>query len=178
MWNSAANVYVNGFSVNNAGIVELPLIGKVSVVGQTTEEVKDKIQTEAKKFIKDVTVVVKLLNYRYTVIGEVNRPGTYTNYNNNLTIYQAISNAGDASIYGDKTQSMIIRETKEGKISIPIDLTKMDVLNSDVYYIRPNDIIYIKPIRNKAFKQNLPNIALIFSSISTIILVISFIGNN
>jgi polysaccharide export outer membrane protein len=71
---------------------------------------------------------------------------------------------------------MIIRETKEGKISIPIDLTKMDVLNSDVYYIRPNDIIYIKPIRNKAFKQNLPNIALIFSSISTIILVISFVG--
>jgi len=175
MWNSEANVYVNGFSVNDSGYVELPLIGFVKINDNTIEQAKSLIQEKAQEYINDVTVIVKLLNYRYTVIGEVVRPGTYTNYNDNLTIYQALAKAGDVTIYGNKIKTKIIRETDEGKIIIPFDLTSIDVLSSDVYYIKPNDIIYIEPVRNKSFKQNLPNIALLFSSISTTILVLSFL---
>jgi len=176
MWNSEANVYVNGFSVNDSGYIVLPLIGNVYVIDKSIQEVKDDIQNQAKLYIKDITVIVKLLNFRYTVIGEVSRPGTYTNYNNNLTIYQAIASAGDATIFGNKTKSKIIRETKEGQIVIPFDFTDISVLNSDIYYIRPNDIIYIEPVRNKSFRQNLPNIALLFSSITTTILVLNFMS--
>lgn len=175
MWNSESNVYVNGFSINDSGLVELPLIGGVFVKDLTIEEAKEKIQNSARTFVNDVTVIVKLLNYRYTVIGEVNRPGTFSNFSGNLTIFQAVSEAGDATIFGDKTKTKIIRETKDGKIIIPFDFTKIDVLTSEAYYIKPNDIIYIEPLRSKSFRQNLPNIALIFSSISTIILVINFL---
>ena len=174
MWNSSSNIYVNGFSVSDSGFVQLPLIGQVNVKNLTLGEAKQIIQEKAKTFVSDVTVIVKLLNYRYTVIGEVNRPGTYTNYNDNLTIFQAIASAGDVSIYGDKTKSKIIRETQNGKIVIPFDFTKIDILSSEVYYIRPNDIIYIEPSRNKSFRQNLPNIAILFSSISTTILVLNY----
>ncbi len=175
MWNSAANVYVNGFSVNDSGDVLLPLIGKINIKNLTLIQAKKAIQQKAKTYVSDVTVTVKLLNYRYTVLGEVNHPGTYTNYNNNLTIFQAIATAGDATIYGNKTKTSIIRETENGKIVIPFDFTKINILSSDIYYIKPNDIIYIEPVRNKSFKQNLPNISLLLSSITTTILVLNYI---
>lgn len=174
MWNSSANVYVNGFSVNDSGSVLLPLIGKINLLDLSIEKAKEKIQEKAKSYVSDVTVIVKLLNYRYSIIGEVVRPGTYTNFNDKLTVLQAIATAGDVTIYGNKPRSFIIRETKKGRIKIPFDLTSIDILNSEAYYIQPNDIIYIEPIRNKSFRQNLPNIALLFSSISTTILVINF----
>ncbi len=176
MWNSAANVYVNGFSVNDSGYVLLPMIGKIKINDLTIDQAKDEIQNKARAYVSDVTVIVKLLNYRYTVIGEVTRPGTYTNYNDKLTIFQAIASAGEVTIYGNKTKTSIIRETDKGKIVIPIDFTDINILTSDVYYIKPNDIIYIEPIRFKSFKQNLPNIALLFSSITTTILVLNFMS--
>ncbi len=176
MWNSEANVYVNGFSVNDSGYVVLPLIGNIRITDLTIEEASAEIQSKAKTFVNDVTVIVKLLNYRYTIIGEVARPGTYTNYNDNLTIFQAVAKSGDVTIFGNKTISHIIRQTKEGQIVIPFDFTDINILTSEVYYIRPNDIIYIEPVRNKSFRQNLPNIALLFSSITTTILVLNFMG--
>ena len=175
MWNSEANVYVNGFSVNDSGFVELPLIGKLFVKGSTINQVKSLIQEKAKLYIKDITVMVKLLNFRFTVVGEVNRPGTYTNYNNDLNIFQALSKAGDASIYGNKTITKLIRETPEGKKVIEFDLTDINILNSEAYYIRPNDIIYIEPVKDKAFKQNLPYMSVLFSSITTLILILNYI---
>ena len=175
MWNSEANVYVNGFSVSDSGFVELPMIGKVFVKGNTINQVKKKIQDKAKLYIKDITVLVKLLNFRFTVVGEVNRPGTYTNYNNDLNIFQALSKAGDASIYGNKTITKLIRETPEGKKIIEFDLTDINILNSEAYYIRPNDIIYIEPMKDKEFKQNLPYLSVLFSSITTLILILNYI---
>lgn len=176
MWNSEANVYVNGFSVNDSGDVVLPLIGNIRITDLTIEEASNKIQNKAKTFVNDVTVIVKLLNYRYTVIGEVARPGTYTNYNDNLTIFQAVAKSGDVTIFGDKTKSHIIRQTRKGQIVIPFDFTDINILTSDAYYIRPNDIIYIEPVRNKSFRQDLPNFALLFSSITTTILILNFMG--
>jgi len=175
MWNSPANVYVNSFSVNDSGSVLLPLIGLVKVSDLSIDEATKTIQNKAKNYVNDVTVTIKLLNYRYTVLGEVNHPGTYINYNDDLTIFQAVANAGDASIYGNKTKTTIIRETKDGKKVIRFDFTDIKVLSSEAYYIKPNDIIYIEPVRNKSFKQNLPNIALLFSSITTTILVLNYI---
>jgi polysaccharide export outer membrane protein len=176
MWNSLSNIYVNGFSVGDSGNVQLPLIGKVNIKDLTLNQAEQVIQEKARTFVSDVTVTIKLLNYRYSVVGEVNHPGTFTNYNDNLTIFHAIAAAVDVTIYGNKTKSSIIRETENGKVIIPFDFTKIDVLSSEVYYIKPNDIIYIEPSKNKIFRQNLPNIALLFSSISTTILVLNYMG--
>ncbi len=176
MWNSPSNIYVNGFNVELNGEIVIPVIGKVNVLQKTIEEAQLIIEEKAKQFLSDAKVTVKLLNFRYTVIGEVNRPGTYSNYSSDLTLFQALGTAGDVNIYGNKTKVKIIRETKEGQIVIPVDITQNYILTSEVYYIKPNDIIYVEPLRNKSFRQNAPNIALIFSSISTIILVLNFIG--
>lgn len=174
MWNSEAGVYINGFSVNDSGFVELPLIGSIYLRDLKISKAKLLIQKQAKKYIKDVTVIVKLINYRFTVIGEVTRPGTYTNFNNSLNIFQAISKAGDVTIYGNKKQLKIIRETQDGKVIIPFDITDISILTSNAYYIKPNDIIYIEPMKSKSFRSNLPNFSLLFSSITTAILVLNF----
>ena len=176
MWNSEANVFVNGYNVQESGNIILPVIGVVNVINKTVEEARISIEKSAKQFISDAEVTVKLLNFRYTILGEVNRPGTFTNYNSNLTLFQAVGEAGDINIFGNKTSIKIIRETDKGRIIIPVDISQHDILTSDVFFIKPNDVIYIEPLRNKSFRQNLPNIALIFSSISTVILVLNFIG--
>lgn len=174
MWNSEAGVYINGFSVNDSGYVELPLIGSIFIRNLEISKAKLLIQDQARKYIKEVTVIVKLVNYRFTVVGEATRPGTYTNYNNSLNIFQAISKAGDVTIYGNKKKLKIIRETQNGRIIIPFDITDINILTSDAYYIKPNDIIYIEPMKSKTFRTNLPNFSLLFSSITTAILVLNF----
>ncbi|MBN2667636.1 MAG: polysaccharide biosynthesis/export family protein [Bacteroidales bacterium] len=176
MWNSQSNIYINGYSVNDSGYVNLPIIGAVLVKNLKIETCQDTIQKIARQYISDAVVTVKLLSFRYSIIGEVLHPGTYNNFNDRLTIFQAVADAGDVTVFGNKTQAKIIRKTETGNKIIIFDFTQSKILESEAYYIQPNDIIYIEPVRNKSFRQNLPNIALIFSSISTTILVLNFIG--
>ncbi len=176
MWSNPGSIYVNGYSVDGKGNIYIPIIGEINVLNQTFEEARLRIERKIKTFITDATLSVKFLNFRYTFVGEVNSPGTYTNYSNRITIFQALGYAGDITIFGDKKDIQILREYPDGQRVHKIDLTQSSIVNSDFYYLKPNDVIYIKPVRNKSFRQNLPNIALIFSSISTIILVLNFIG--
>jgi len=176
-WNSESNIYINGYSVNDSGKISIPIIGDILVNNLTLNDAKVKIETEIRQYVSDANVIVKLLNFRYSVIGEVLRPGTYKNFDDNLTIFQALAEAGDVTIFGDKKAAKIIRQLENGQTQvIEFDLTQAQIINSNVYKIKPNDVIYIKPVRNKSFRQNLPNIALIFSSISTVILVLNYIG--
>ena len=175
MWNSEANVYVNGYTVNDSGWIALPVIGEINVNHLTEEEATEKIQAKAGEFIKNVTAIVKLINFRFTILGEVNRPGTYTNYNKTLSIFQAIGRAGDIGEYGDKTKVKLLRKTRNGIIVIPIDLTHNDIFNTTIYLLQPEDVVYIEPVKNKIFKQNIPIISLFFTSITTLILILNYL---
>ncbi len=176
MWSNPGNIYINGYSVDYNGDIHIPIIGKINVLNQTFEEARVNIENKIKTFITDASLSVKFLNFQYTFIGEVTKPGTYINYSNRITIFQALGHAGDITIFGDKKDIQLLREYPEGQKIHKIDITQSSIINSEFYYLRPNDVIYIKPVRNKSFRQNLPNIALILSSISTVILVLNFIG--
>ncbi len=168
--------YLNGFQVDMEGFVTMPILGKVNVLDKKISEAQTIIQERANKYIKDATIKVKLLNYKYTVLGEINQPGVYYNYNNYITIFDAISSASGETDYSDIRQALVIRQTEKGTKTFRINLTSgKDVLNSEAYYIQPNDVIYIEPGKNKPLKVNSTLYSLIFSSISSLILLLNYI---
>ncbi len=167
--------YLNGFVVNSEGVVTMPILGKVNVMEKTIPQAQALIQQQADKYIKDATIKLKLLNYKITVLGEVNRPGVYYNYNNYITILDALSMASGQTDYSNIEKALVMRETKEGTESFRINLKSGEnLMSSPAYYLQPNDVIYIEPDHSKKWLLNTRNISLIISGMSTLVLTIHY----
>jgi len=175
LFQNETSLFINGYSVDNSGNVELPIIGKVFVLNKTVEEAKDAIREKTDQYLRNASVIVKLISFKFTVLGEVNRPGVYKNFNNQLTVLEAIGMAGDISDYGNRTRILVIRPTKNETRTYRIDLTKKDVLSSEGFFLLPNDIVYVEPIKSKTFRINIPTLSLFLSTLTTLILVLNFI---
>ena len=171
------SAYLSSYDVNDSGIIKLPLIGELNVNGKTISQCQDIIQEKVDVYLKDALIIVKLMNFRITVLGDVTRPGTYSIYNSQCSILDALGLAGDLTMYGNRKEIILIRQTVFGK-TISLDLTDKNIINSDYYYLMPNDIIYVKPNRSKFFGTNPFPFATILSSITTLILVLNYIKNN
>ena len=171
-----ASLFIYGYNVSDSGYIEIPIIGRVDVLNKTMEEAKVAIEKQTAKFVKDATVVVKLISFKYSVIGEVNRPGVYQNYNNQLTVLEAISNAGDISPYGNRNKILVIRPGTEGTKTYRLNLTSNKILNSEGFFLLPNDIIYVEPVKSYNFRNNIPTYTLFFSALTTFILVLNYIN--
>jgi len=168
---SDASVYLNSYMVSNDGYVQFPLTGKIFVRNKTVEGVREAIQEKLNKYLKESVIIVKLVNYNITLLGEVRRPGQYKIYQNNINLFQAVSMAGDLTDFAKRNKVAIIRQTKTGSTVHYVDLTKRDVLESPYFYLKPNDIIYVGPVRGKQFAfANFPY-AVVFSAISTALLL-------
>ena len=145
--------YFSDYSVDSYGNIRIPTLGNINVLGYTTVEVRKKIESELKKFIKEeenLFVTVKLSGIRFTVIGEVGSPGTKTIFQNRVSIIEAIANSGDITTVGNRKAVEIIRSTGFGKKKYIIDLTKIEAFNSEVFYIKSNDYINVIPLKQKA----------------------------
>lgn len=175
LFQNETSLFINGYSVDNSGNVELPIIGKVFVLNKTVEEAKDAIWEKTDQYLRNASVIVKLISFKFTVLGEVNRPGVYKNFNNQLTVLEAIGMAGDISDYGNRTRILVIRPTKNETRTYRIDLTKKNVLSSEGFFLLPNDIVYVEPIKSKTFRINIPTLSLFLSTLTTLILVLNFI---
>jgi polysaccharide export outer membrane protein len=175
IYRDESNMYIYGYTVSDSGYITLPILGDIHVVGLTMEEVKRSIQSRAKEFLKDAVVNTRLLSFKFSVIGEVNRPGTYTNFNNQLTVLDAIARAGDITDYGNRQKILVVRPAKEGTQTYQINTQDKNLLLSEGYFLLPNDIVIVEPIKSKAFRLNIPIMTLALASISTLILVLSFI---
>lgn len=168
-------LYLHSFSVNDSGFVSLPILGQIKVIDLTIDEAHIEIQNKINEYLKDATVIVKLISYRISILGEVKAPGHYILYQNNINIFEALSKAGDITDYGNKKNVLLLRPYNNTYKSIRLDLTDKNVLSSEYISLLPNDIIYVEPAKLKAFRLNSPNISIILSSISTLILVLSFV---
>ena len=170
-----AAIYLNSFVVDEEGYVELPFIGRLHVKGLTIEEAKDIIQQEIEKYLNKTTVVVKLVNYSISIVGEVNRPGQYKIYQDRINIFEVISLAGDLTTYAKRDDIILVRrQDKDAKI-YHINLLEDNVLESEYYYVMPDDIIYVKPLKGKNFAFSAFPYTLIISTISlTLALVAIF----
>jgi len=169
------SLYLYGYSVNDSGYVDVPYIGKVHVLGTTLEEAKLTIKEKVDKSVRNATVIVKLVSFKFSVLGEVQRPGVYKNYNNQLTILEALSMAGDITDYGNRFEVLVVRPTKDDTKTYRVDLTDKSLLSSEAFFLLPNDVVYVQPIKSKSFRINIPTMTLALTTISTLILVLSFI---
>lgn len=172
--------YLFGYDVNSEGQIAIPAVGKIQVAGLTLEETRKSIQERVNSVFKDATVECKLLSFKFTVIGEVRIPGTYTNFNNYLTVLEAIGRAGGLSDYGRRDRILVVRPTDGGSKTYRINLQDKQILSSEAYFLLPNDVVIIEPESKKIFNLNLPTITFVLtavtSAITTTLLLINYFG--
>lgn len=144
---------VSGYTVNKAGDIEFPVLGKVHIAGMTREEIAAKIKNEliSQNLVKDPVVTVEFMNLTVSVLGEVTKPGRYNIDKDRMTLLDAIGMAGDLTVYGERNRVMVQREV-EGKQQVYfVDLTSAKSLySSPVYYLKQNDLVYVEPNKVKA----------------------------
>jgi len=174
-YNNEISMYYKGYTVTDDGKVDIPVLGKIEAKELSLDEFQKNIQQLVDSMLKDAKVIVKYGGFKFTVLGEVKRPGLYYYYNNRLTVFDALGEAGDLTDMGNRENILIVRPTQNGSNTYRINLLDKNLLQDSNFYINPNDVIYIEPIRTKNWKLNASNISIILSSITTTILVINFI---
>lgn len=146
--------YFEGYLVDDFGNITIPLLGKILVLNQTTDEINKIIEKKLfeEYFHKETLlfVNVKISGIKYTINGEIGAPGTKVLYQNSATIMEAIANSGDIKEFGNKKEIMVIRKTNTGYQTGYLDLTDSKVINSPYFFIKPNDYIYVKPLKQKS----------------------------
>lgn len=172
--NAGATGRVNdGYLVDKDGAINFPVLGSVVLGGLTKEQATDKMVDEIKKSVKNPIVNVRFLNFRITVIGEVNRPATFTVPSERINLLEALGLAGDLTIYGKRENILIIREKDGVRSATRIDLTSKSILNSPSFYLQQNDIIYVEPVKAKSIQTGNASIYLpIISSLVSLISVV------
>jgi polysaccharide export outer membrane protein len=157
------------YSIDVNGNIRMPILGEINVLGYTTKEVRVKIEEKfANYFMKEDSyfVSVKLDGIKYTIMGEISSPGPKVVYQNQLSILDAITFSGDIPISGDKKNVEVIRISPNGNKKLTIDLTSINALNSEIFFIQNNDYINIKALRQKSLTEGLGSITGIVSLIS------------
>ncbi len=171
---SDASVYLNSYMVSTKGSVQFPLTGDIYVKNMTLAQVRKTIQKRLSKYLKKSIVIVKLVNFNITLLGEVRRPGQYKIYQNNINLFEAVSMAGDLSDFAKRSDVTIIRQSKNGSRVFHVDMTKKDLLSSPYFYLKPNDIVYVPPLKGKQFSFATFPYAVVLSALSTALLLINF----
>ncbi|OOG15725.1 sugar transporter [Sphingobacterium sp. CZ-UAM] len=162
------------YTVDDAGDLTLPMLGKVHVAGLTRVQAIEKIRNELSQYIKDPGVNINFNNFRISVLGEVTRPGSFIMPTERVTVLEALGMAGDLTIRGVRENVMLIREVDGQKTMHRLDLTQQGTLNSPYYYLAQNDVIYVEPNKSQINNSKLgANTNIIISIASLLITVIS-----
>lgn len=167
--------FFDGFTVDLHGNIRIPVLGGINVLGYTTEEIEKLIETrilaEEFKEAANIFVTVKLTGLRFTVTGEVGSTGTQTLYQPRVNIFEALANAGDVLVTGDRKDVTIIRQYPQGQQIHHLNLLNVAVMDSPYYYIQMNDIIYVKPLKQKSWGTGVTGI----QTIGTIVTALSLV---
>lgn len=137
------------YLVDASGLINLPLVGKVQVVGLTTQEVRDTLEIQLGKFLRNPIVNVRLSNFRFTVMGEVNKAGTYTIPYEQINVLEALGQAGDLTKYGNRDNVLVIRQANGQRTYGHLNLHQRDLFQSPYFYLQQNDIVYVEPLKAK-----------------------------
>lgn len=171
--------YMTGYSVNNEGYIRLPILGEVKVINLTIDEVRLLVEEELKRFIKqEFFVRVKFGGIRYSAFGEVRKPGKYVVLQDRMTIFEALANAGDVTPIGKRDEVMVIRQYPEGSKIFKVNLLDREIVNSQFYFVQPNDQIYVEPLKVReigAGENAAQSLTLIISTFTFIALVLNFL---
>ncbi|TRO63934.1 polysaccharide biosynthesis/export family protein [Christiangramia sabulilitoris] len=171
-------VYFDGFTVDDHGNIRVPTMGEINVLGFTEKEVREKIEKKLlEEYFKEeanIFVTVKLAGIRYTTLGEIGQ-GSQVVYKDQVTIMEAIANAGGINDYGDRENVQIIRQYPQGEEVHEVDVTNIDIMKSPYYYIQPNDMIIVNPLPQKALGVGTTGLEVFSTIVSMVTLLTSIV---
>ncbi|OZI06352.1 sugar transporter [Siphonobacter sp. BAB-5385] len=177
--NASANplAYQPGYVVNKDGSIDFPMLGKIPVTGKSSTEINAFIKDKLKAYLKEPSVNVRNVNFRISVLGEVNHPSLFLINNEQVTLLQALSMANDLTIYGKRENVLIIREENGKKTFARINLNRRDFFSSPYYYLHPNDVVYVEPnqARAAATDNTYRVVPIVISAVSAVLVLVSVI---
>ena len=164
------------YLVDNQGEIHFPTLGKMKVTGLTKNQLRELLYTQISELAKDPVINIRIMNFKVTVIGEVNTPGSYTIASERITVPEALALAGDMTLFGKRENVLLLREVEGVKTTYRINMTDPNVFNSPQYYLSQNDVLYIEPNKRKidstAIGPNiLAGISVLGFALTTIILL-------
>lgn len=167
------------YLVDSEGYIDFPVLGRLLIGGKTKEQVSDEMHALIAKDIKDAVINIRLMNYKVTVMGEVNRPGVHKINSERITLPEALSLSGDLTKYGKRDNILITRETTDGITTQRVDLTSTDFMQSDYFYLKQNDIVYVEPNKTRVNSSGVgPNISIYLTVISLLLTTTALILSN
>lgn len=174
-YTTPSGAYLYGYEVDNDGNIKLPMLGKIKVSGIRISQVESIVQKKADESLNDAIVKVKLLNFKITVTGEVRIPGAYYNYNNSITVLEAMALANGNTDFATIKKVMVVRPLLDGNKSYLLDLSSKNIYLSEAFYLQPNDYVIVQPDKYKNFQLNSQAYSLFFSSLSMLLAVLGFV---
>lgn len=166
------NPFIPTYAIDNKGYIDFPKLGRIKLAGKTRTEAIDYMRQEVGKYILSPGISMEIRNFRITVLGEVRNPGTYPINNDRITLLEALGLAGDLTINGVRDNVLVIREQNGQKSEYRVNLTTRGALNSPVYYLAQNDVVYVEPngarIQSSKYTQNTS----IFVSIAGVLITV------
>lgn len=174
--------FMNGYTINENGIVEIPLIGEIRLVGLTTDQAKEIVENEVLKYVNknEFFVRVRLGGIRFSALGEFNRSGKFTILQNRVTIFEAIAFAGDLNRVAKRSEILLVRQYPDGSQIHKINLLDRELLGSEFYILKPNDLIYAEPMKVRAIGGGntlVETLTLLTTSITAIALILTLVQN-
>lgn len=171
-------MFLSGYTIDDAGNVNLPNVGKVKVAGLTITQTQELIQRNIDRYINNATVVVKLISFKVSVLGEVQRPGQYFIYNERSTILEALGMAGDLTRAASRENVKLIRQTPTGSEVVLIDLKDPNLVQSKYYFVMPNDVLYVEPTKELVKRENMVALGVVslgLSVLTTAVLLLDYL---
>lgn len=162
------NINLLSYTVSQNGHVDFPFVGEIYVKDMTLKDAQEAIELKVSEYLPNISISVKFINNTVAVIGEVQRPGEYPFFRDQITIFQAISFAGGFKDFGNKENVILVRESSNKINYYYLDLTDKSVVASDFYYIIPNDVIIVRPVKQKFRNMALANLPLVLATVTTI----------
>ena len=168
-------MFYTGYLVNDSGYIEMPLLERIFVSGLNIDQVQDSVKQKAFRYLKNPQVIARLAGFKFTVLGEVKAPGVKQVTANQVNIMEALAYGGDISYNGNRKKILLLRQTAEGTQTYRINLSKGDIVNSELYYIMPNDIIYVEPLKSTLFREQASDYVFVISAISSTLTAVALI---
>jgi len=165
------------YAINKDGFLQLPIIGNILVKDKTISEVRNLLSDSLSHILSQPIVTVKLVNRYISVLGYVRNPGHFPYSQEKMSIFDAIGLAGDLTIYADREDIILTRNENGKNTIVRIDLTNPELLASNYYFIRPNDLIYVKPLKKRIWGISEFPFGIMLSSISLSLVVYSLVKN-
>lgn len=163
------------YLVNNEGEIDFPVLGKLKISGLTKNECESLIQEKLKPYLKETPIInVRMVNYKISVLGEVNRPGIFTVSNEKVNVLEALAMAGDMTVYGLRNNVKLVRESAKGQREIiELNLNDTSLLTSPYFYLQQNDILYVSPNKTAARNSDIGNSTTLWFSATSILVSIA-----